>query len=362
MTTPNFVAPENRGSRRRPHDRRRTLVITVAALGALGLGACTQVHPVPADESDPLTKEEAARMDGKRDGFDLCGLFGWYGDGICDPFCPGADPDCECAAFGERQCLADDRCDAGYTGICDCTCPGPAGYEGGGCADCEASCFGFAACVERAAPPATCPDPSDSRVHYQAASHLDPAVCGTIDWDDTDCRADQTSIPSVCGCGCVDATCPDPGDPAVHYEGGSDTNPSICLLLDFVCADDQTWFSDDCGCGCIDEIAACPDPGDPAVHYEGGSDANPSICLLLDFVCADDQTWFSDDCGCGCIDEIAACPDPGDPRVHYIGDSHANPSYCLPILFGCDADQTLFSDECGCGCIDDVDHGGPTPS
>jgi len=59
-------------------------------------------------ESEPISKDEARARGGKSDdGIDLCEWLGWYGDGICDDFCPLPDPDCppaaECDPFGARE-------------------------------------------------------------------------------------------------------------------------------------------------------------------------------------------------------------------------------------------------------------------
>ena len=51
-----------------------------------------------------------------------------------------------------------------------------------------------------------------------------------------------------CAAGCA-ATCPDPSDPKVHYISD---NPYTCAAADWLCSDDQTSFDDECGCGCID--------------------------------------------------------------------------------------------------------------
>src|SRR5688572_13131312 len=54
------------------------------------VSACTSSTP-----EDEITKDEARQLGGKSDdGTDYCALFGWYGDGICDDFCPNPDPDC----------------------------------------------------------------------------------------------------------------------------------------------------------------------------------------------------------------------------------------------------------------------------
>lgn len=56
------------------------------------LFACTDE---PAATEEP-SKEQAEQMyqEGKADGIDWCGLLGWYGDGVCDDWCPVADEDC----------------------------------------------------------------------------------------------------------------------------------------------------------------------------------------------------------------------------------------------------------------------------
>jgi phosphatidylserine/phosphatidylglycerophosphate/cardiolipin synthase-like enzyme len=71
-------------------------------VAVLLLTACDQ------GDSDPISKDEARGRGGKADdGTDLCEWLGWYGDGICDDFCPRPDPDCppppECDPAGERE-------------------------------------------------------------------------------------------------------------------------------------------------------------------------------------------------------------------------------------------------------------------
>ena len=50
--------------------------------------------------------------------FDECLENGWYGDGVCDPFCPRPDPDCEGEDWCEKEGLYGD-------GWCDPDCPRP---------------------------------------------------------------------------------------------------------------------------------------------------------------------------------------------------------------------------------------------
>ena len=43
---------------------------------------------------EEMTKDDVRDM-GKADWWDdFCELFGWYGDGVCDDFCPRPGPDC----------------------------------------------------------------------------------------------------------------------------------------------------------------------------------------------------------------------------------------------------------------------------
>ncbi len=53
------------------------------------LGACASQSPTAPD------KDQYRDGNGKADnGDDVCQLYGWYGDGECDAFCPQRDPDC----------------------------------------------------------------------------------------------------------------------------------------------------------------------------------------------------------------------------------------------------------------------------
>ena len=73
------------------------------------------------------------------------------GDRVCGPGedscnCPD-DCAADCEGLPEDACVDRNGCLPGYAGFCDCTCPGPPGYEGGGCEGCSADCFMYAACV-----------------------------------------------------------------------------------------------------------------------------------------------------------------------------------------------------------------------
>ena len=68
----------------------RTLRIETSLLCLLSLtaAACTVSHGT-------YTKEQARELSGVTpEGDDICAMEAWYGDGVCDEFCPEADEDC----------------------------------------------------------------------------------------------------------------------------------------------------------------------------------------------------------------------------------------------------------------------------
>jgi hypothetical protein len=102
--------------------------------GWYGDGECDEFCPAPDPDCDVF--------------IDICEVNGWYGDGECDDFCPGADPDCQTDVtdicfendwYGDGECdlfcpLPDPDCDEydfcedlGYygDGFCDLDCPFP---------------------------------------------------------------------------------------------------------------------------------------------------------------------------------------------------------------------------------------------
>jgi hypothetical protein len=66
------------------------LVLWFAALGSASACAVDDGDAIAA--ADKMAAQQAAS--GKADGRDVCDESGWYGDGICDTFCPRPDPDC----------------------------------------------------------------------------------------------------------------------------------------------------------------------------------------------------------------------------------------------------------------------------
>ncbi len=58
------------------------------------LASCTSDEPAAHDKLQAEAEAEQRPEDGKTDGLDICGIAGWYGDGICDRFCARLDDDC----------------------------------------------------------------------------------------------------------------------------------------------------------------------------------------------------------------------------------------------------------------------------
>lgn len=79
----------------------------------LSLAACAAS---PTTDDVP-SKESVAAQGGKSDsgGIDFCDFYGWYGDDVCDGFCPEPDPDCDtggraCGGFAGLQCGEGEYC------------------------------------------------------------------------------------------------------------------------------------------------------------------------------------------------------------------------------------------------------------
>jgi subtilisin-like proprotein convertase family protein len=63
------------------------------------LGACGGDDGIDST----MTKAEALALNAADWGYDVCELYGWYGDEECDEFCPLPDPDCQEPPLGLRQ-------------------------------------------------------------------------------------------------------------------------------------------------------------------------------------------------------------------------------------------------------------------
>ena len=310
-----------------------------------------------------------------------CGYDGHVNTGVPPT---GGEP-CEADECGpDEYCyFADGQCgDTGVDGICqplptDCTddvaniC-GCDGVVRSGSSTCVSEYAGVDSAPMSFCSSSDCPDPDDPEVIYYGDS---PENCAAIDFI---CDENQTMFNDECGCGCIGAEPPPPGDECFidncpegeycHYDDGvcGETGaPGVCTPEPTICTDD---IAQVCGCdgtvrtgssSCVSQHSGvdtapfefcgdddCPDPDDEGVEYVGD---DPLECMAILFACEDDQTEFNNECGCGCIDDEPECPDPDDDDVDYYGESVEE---CAAISFVCPDGEEHFDNECGCGCID----------
>jgi hypothetical protein len=175
------------------------------------------------DDAAAEARNEARAEGGKSDrGGDLCLALGFYGDGICDDFCPAADPDCDhCPAFVTyHSCFTTDAwtCPEHSTPLID-----PSGCGCGCVAD----------------PEVECPSGADPDIGYHS--------CFTTDaWTCPDGWA-QVIDPDGCGCYCErvdEATCPSPEEAIYHS----------CFTADaWTCPEGWQQVIEPEGCGCYCE-------------------------------------------------------------------------------------------------------------
>lgn len=214
-------------------------------------------------DAPELSRSEARQLGGKSDlGIDLCERFAFYGDGICDHFCPEPDEDCvACPALViESSCFSTDAqvCPEGTEALVD-----PDGC-GCGCVPTD----GLADC------------PSADTATYFSCFATVPEPCA----DDEAVVAD----PDGCGCYCeaVPTECPDPD--VTEYVS--------CFAFAEQCdAGFTTEFIDGCGCVCRADEETCP--SEDEVEYRS--------CFTTDAVpCPEGTRWNTDTtCGCYCEPE-----------------------------------------------------------
>lgn len=156
-----------------------SFTLLVAAFGCDVAPTSDRELPGPAP-----TKEEAREQAGKGDiVFDWCDALGWYGDGICDPFCADPDPDCE--APGECRptgCSADICADQDVI----TTCEAVVGAECFADAICERQADGACGFTQTDASLACFDDLGGDDEPEEVWLAMAPTQCGTNPWEGGD--------------------------------------------------------------------------------------------------------------------------------------------------------------------------------
>jgi hypothetical protein len=128
---------------------------------------------------------------------------------------PGA-----CDGLEQGTCTGTDGCAPGCFSLCDCTCPGPPGFEGCGCDECSATCFTYQECVDISDFVECGPNWCDPATEICVGRAGGVAILWSCQPVPAGCAADRS-----CGCVasslCIDAfdLCIDgPGDDTVRCE------------------------------------------------------------------------------------------------------------------------------------------------
>ncbi|HEY3358403.1 MAG TPA: hypothetical protein VGQ83_34460 [Polyangia bacterium] len=261
------------------------LIITaLTALVGLGLGCDTgRAHALSKDEARALLESGTAQGD-------PCAENGWYGDGVCDVFCPAADPDCAASS-----CLGAWRNAAGLClGLADNPLPDSC------CASCVGAwrnetglCLGLA---DNPLPDTCCACPVIACfVGCEYGAKPDANGCAT-------CECLPAPQPARCG-GLAGLECPAGqrciDDPAEPCGIGAD-----CFGLCVLPCDATT------GTGCPAGDACVPDPYvncGPTQNCVGAGLCLPAGECLTDADCRLTEDYVT---SCACIAVGPGVPDP----------------------------------------------------
>mgnify|MGYP000630682131 CR=1 FL=1 len=240
------------------------------SLSLLFVGLIFSVGCGQIDDPNSPNKSDVRAQVAKGDmPFDVCEVFDWYGDGVCDDFCANPDPDCD----GDQYCFSDSDCGEGFGCNADEVCLSP-------CAPgeiCPAVCAGF--CVEE-------PEPNECW-----GAWVDQF--GTCRTPADGVYPDECCFQDVCG-GFANLPCDEgewcsfgnpPSDAAADMTGVCKTTPEACFeIFAPVCGRDGNTYGNECEANMA---------GVDAVHEGACDEPSPSICGgFANLPCADDE-WCS---------------------------------------------------------------------
>jgi Cys-rich repeat protein len=240
----------------------------IAAVACIFLVACGD-DSENTSRTGELTKEQARTMSGKSDrGADLCQVHNWYGDGVCDDFCPRHDEDCATTCASNADCAEGEFC----------------GFEAGLCGGDGTCATRPDACIALYDPVCGC----DGQTYGNACNAASAGVAVATDGEcatttctsNADCAAGQACINGLCEIG-SDEGCASNSDCA---QGESCVNGE-CTASNTGCAENA-----DCG---DDEFCAFAE----ACGGTGACSTMPEACIALyDPVCGCDGTTYSNSC------------------------------------------------------------------
>ncbi len=350
------------------------LMILAICMAAL-LSACIEEGPDTKNTPD-ITKDDARANGGKSDsGADLCDILNWYGDGVCDDFCP--QPDADCA----KGCSADSDCSAGA--IClDGSCQVPSGGDCGGIAgltcptgqfcNYEDSACGAAdqlgtcqdipeACTLEYAPVCGCDGQTygnGCEAHANGVSVATSGACDAACADDADCAVGEACVDGLChvlptdDCGGFAGLTCDAGEYCHYDEGamcGAADQLGTCMPLPEACVD---IYQPVCGCDGQTYGNGCEaNANGTSVLHQGTCEGPPPACQA-DSDCPGGQVCTNGVCtgGQGC--EPGGFGALGCPAGQYCAVSleaacgvNGDTGVCAPMPDAC---IEIYSPVCGC--------------